>query len=204
MNLGEWRNIFIIVGILGISIIAVPVISSYFSNTQEPFIAMAVLGKEMLAEDYYPDNELNINIGDPITWHVYIYNQMGRAQYVAIKFKILNNTLASPNTSLCVPSPAPVIYEFRDILLSNETKIEPFTWEIIEAYNDTHTLEISKIKINERLIDVDIVIGIDEATRLVFELWIFNNVSKEFSFALISNGELRCIWNQLWINIRLS
>lgn len=202
MNLGEWRNIFIIVGIIGISIVAVPVISSYFLKTHESFIAMAVLGKEMLADDYYPSNELNINIRDTIPWHVYINNQMGRAQYVAVKFKILNSTLASPNTSLCVPSPAPVIYEFRDILLSNETKIKPFTWEIIEAYNDDHTTEISKIKINEHLLDVDIVIGNDEATRLVFELWLFNSVSKDFSFALISNGESRCVWNQLWINIK--
>ncbi len=204
MNLGEWRNIFIIVGVIVISIVAVPVISPYFSQTQESFIAMAVLGREMLAEDYYPNNESTINIGDPIPWHVYVYNQMGRAQYVAIKFKILNNSFASPNTSLGVPSPAPVIFEFRDILLSNETKIEPFTWEIIEAYNDTDTIEISKIKINERLIDVDIMIGNDESTRLVFELWLFNNVSKEFSFAWISNGEPRCVWNQLWINVKLS
>ena len=204
MNLSEWRNIFIIVGIIGISLVAVPVISSYFSKTPESFISMTVLGKEMLADDYYPNDELNIKIRDVIPWHVYIHNQMGRAQYVAVKFKILNSTLASLNTSLCVPSPAPVIYEFRDILLSNETKIEPFTWEIIEAYNDSHTIAISKIKINERQIDVDIVIGNNEATRLVFELWLFDSVSKEFSFAMISNGEPRCVWNQLWIKIKLS
>ncbi len=75
---------------------------------------------------------------------------------------------------------------------------------IIEAYNDSHTIAISKIKINERQIDVDIVIGNNEATRLVFELWLFDSVSKEFSFALISNGDLRCVWNQLWIKIKLS
>jgi len=204
LNLDEWRYIFIITGFFAVSIVAMPVISTYFPQTHEPFFAMAVLGKRLQAGDYYPTDELILNIREPVPWNIYLYNQMGESQYTSIKFKILNNSVASPNTSLCIPSPAPVIYEFRNILLSNETKIVPFTWEIIGTYNDADTTIISKIKINESPIDVDIVIENDKSFRLVLELWLYDNISTEFSFAWISNGEPRCIWNQLWITFDFS
>ena len=61
---------------------------------------------------------------------------------------------------------------------------------------------ISKIEINDYLLDVDINIK-DNYAKIIFELWIFDVETNDFQFIVTDGESSRCIWNQIWVYLML-
>ena len=204
MNLEEWRLSFISLGVVLALLISAPVITEIFTPKYEPFIAMAVLGENNLAEGYYPNNDPNIPLKQLVGWSLYLYNHMGESQYVVVKVKLLDETTPPPDSALVSPSPALTIYELRLILRNNETRITPFEWSVLEAKNTSDRLLISKMMVNGQKIDLNTSVSNREKTRIVFELWAYDYDLRSFRFDLDLNNERNCVWNQIWFMLKLT
>jgi uncharacterized membrane protein len=190
--------IFIILSAIYISI-AYATLS--FRDSEE-FISMSTLGSNMLAGDYYPNSNSNIKIGNELRWFVEIYNRMDKAEYIAIRVKILNSTDIAPNDNEHAPSPINHIYEIKKVIKSNETLTFPLTWRIDAIERDDRYVIIKKININNNDIEINTRSIDGNNFRIVLELWVYNPENNTFEFAWRANNNINSVWNQLWFNVQ--
>jgi hypothetical protein len=204
MSLDDWRLVFVSALLILALCVFGPFTMAYFPRSEERFFALAVLGEEGMAEKYYPGDDPNIGVGETVNWTLYIYNHMGEAQYVAVRVKLLNSTIPPPNSTACVPSPAPMVYEIRDVLLHNETRLHPFSWSIEEAGRSGDFVGVSLLSVNGDLVKADAFSEDGFNFRFVFELWVFDEKSDDFRFGWRCSDESLCTWNQIWFNATLT
>ena len=163
-------------------------------------MALAVLGEEGMAEHYYPGDDPNIDVGEKIRWTIYLYNHMGKAQYVAVRVKLLNSTMSAPNSTSCTPSDAPVVYEFRRVLLDNETLYYPLDWGLLEVGGEGDSVSLTGLMINGVSLKTGVEAIHGHNFRMVLELWIYDEASGGLIFGWGSGEESQCAWNQFWFN----
>ena len=155
MNLNEWRTIFITIGLLLIIIFIMPSLSSIFWEEENNNIAMAILNNDMLIDDYYPDNNLTIKIGDVLDWYIYIENNVDEIQYFAVKVKIVDGNVPPPNFMTCSYCQEPEIYEIRCLALNDQKIFKPFNFSILQANFGENFTIIEKIVINGVYFETD-------------------------------------------------
>lgn len=178
-----------------------PFAMAYLPERSEHFIALGVLGEEGLAEKYYPRDDPNIKIGEEVQWNVYLYNHMGETQYVAVRVKLLNSTMSAPNSTLSTPSPAPVIFEIKRFLLDNETFFYHFSWSIKKIDSVDNVSRITSFSANNEVIKTDCISKGKPSYRIIFELWTYDETSKDFMFSWILYDDICCSWNQIWFTV---
>lgn len=166
-------------------------------------MAMAILGEEGLADDYYSEDTPVITSKMPSKWNIYLDNHMGETQQILIKIKLIASRTPQPNTSTCTPCPAAEIYELRRTIGKNQTIIIFFEWTISEIVEIGSQYEISQIKIGENLLNLEQIYNKDDKIRMIFELWVYHENIKQFAFYLYDLGETRCIWNQIQFKINI-
>lgn len=201
MNLEDWRQVFAVVGVFLVLGASIPMIVRLLPPRVESFTALAILGENGMAEDYYPNRDFTIRLGQPVKWHVYLYNHEGGAAYLLVRVKILGLDSTPPNSSSCLASPAPSVYEFSRVLRHNETVILPFVWAIIDAEDADGRLDVDGILVNGHYVSPHLSFK-NSTLRFVFELWVYDEGSNMFRFDLDDGS--RCVWNQIWFNLALS
>ena len=201
MSLDDWRIIFISICNVLIISACVPLIIASLPNKNEPFFALAVLGEEGIADNYYPEDNLNIEIGDEVSWTIYLYNHMGETKYVAVRIKLINSTMMTPNSTLYKPSSAPINYEIRRILLNNETWLCPFSWSIQKIEFSEGYYVIKQLIVNDRTIETYVNVRDGSNIRFILELWLYEKDLEDFQFRWRYDDEMGCVWNQVWFNI---
>ena len=204
MSLDDWHLVFVSVCLVLLLAACTPVVMAYLPRREEPFMALAVLGEEGMAEKYYPGDDPNIEVGEEVRWTLYLYNHMGEVRYVAVRVKLLNSTMLAPNSTSCSPSPAPVVYDVRRVLLDNETWFYPFSWSVeeIEVVGDLG--QIGLLSVNGNLVQTSVFAEDGYNFRIVLELWVYDEGLNEFQFGWGYGDELRCAWNQIWFNATLA
>ena len=176
---------------------------NYLPERGESFLALALLGEGGMAENYYPNDDPEIEIGEELHWNIYLYNHMAEAKYVAMRLKILNSTTIAPNSTSCSPSPVPVIYEVRHVILNNETWLHPLSWSLNEVSRDGDITNIESIMIDDNIFNTDIKDTSRGSFRMILELWVYDESLEYFVFGWKASDEPRCAWNQIWFNTEL-
>jgi len=189
------------------AIIALIVASSlaYISlnpRPEEQFFASWVLGAQGMAGNYYPNNSPNIGLGEQATWTLGVYNHMGSLQYVVLRVKLLNSTMAAPNDTTGQPGQGLVVFEFARVLVSNETWSIPFVWEIQNATKSRGEVTITALSINQTTITGEFASAYSGNNfRFVFEVWHYDPTANDLSFPwTTSDGQLHVVWTQIWFN----
>jgi len=203
MSLEDWHLVFVYVCIILIFAACAPVIMTLVPSKEEPFMALAVLGEEGMAESYYPDDDLKIEVGEEVHWTLYLNNHMGEAQYVSLRVKLLSSTMSAPNSTTCSQSHAPVVYEVRRVLLDNETWLYPFSWSIKDIESAVDFRQIELFSVNDNLIQTSVFAEDGYNFRIIIELWVYDESLNEFQFGWSCGDKLRCSWNQIWFNATL-
>jgi uncharacterized membrane protein len=169
----------------------------------ERFLSLSTLGSNMMVGDYYPNNKKDIELLDDIRWYIQVYNNMGSAEYIAVRVKLLNSEQAAPDDNTHTPSPIEHIYEFKHLVAKGETVTIPFEWSITSILSIDSSKVIKGISINGDMVEVDVRADDGKDFRIVFELWRYNTESKEFEFSWVdSSNEKRSVWNQIWFNVK--
>ena len=171
---------------------------------KEQFFQIYVLGETRMAERYYPDNNPNIPVGQLVQWYLGTTNFMGSVQYLVIKVKLGNSTIKAPDDINYIPSPAPVLLEFRKVLMDNETWEFPFAWIIGEISEDGDMAYATVLVINVKN-GVEVQAGRVSALngqnfRIIFELWTLDPATEELIFGWRAGGEQKAAWLQVWFN----
>jgi uncharacterized membrane protein len=169
---------------------------------QEQFFQLYVLGANHMAADYYPNNNTDISIGEPVTWYLGVTDNMGSVQLVSVRVKMGNQTIKAPDDQNGTESPAPLVAEYMRVLQDNETWETPFVWTITDAVstgNSTRLLTLEFDNETYKLQDSTASGGIN--FRLIFELWTLQVDTDTFQFGWTASGEHRVAWLQVWFNM---
>jgi hypothetical protein len=201
LNIDQWNLIFVTSIFILIILTSVPLASSYLPNSKQSFIALGIIGEDGIADDYYPNNNMYVQIGMPIEWNIYLHNSMHETQYIVLKVKLNNSTMDAPNSTINKPSSAPVIYEIPYFIEKNETQIIPFSWEIVEVNQMVNRKDILKIEINDVSLDLNSLNMNGNNFRFIIELWVFDKDLNDFIFGWRDDGRISSSWIQIWFNI---
>jgi len=204
MSLNDWHRVFVFVCIMLVLLACAPMVTALLPNREEPYFALALLGKEGRAEHYYPGDNNSIGVGDIVNWTIYLYNHIEETRYVAIRVKLLNSSMLAPNSSLCNPTVAPVVYEVRQVIMNNQTLLLAFYWSIIKVEQIDDFLDVQFVSVNGDSIYTHVVAPYGFNYRVVFELWVYDEAVGDFRFGWGNDDEARCVWNQIWFNVTLS
>ncbi|MGA2785865.1 MAG: hypothetical protein ABSF09_14340 [Candidatus Bathyarchaeia archaeon] len=168
----------------------------------ERFFAMWILGSNGLAEHYYPNDNPNITVNEPVNWTLNVYNHMPSLEYVVVRVKLLNSTMASPNETTGTPSPSSSLIEFTHVLISNQTWSFPFNWVMTNVITEARNITaVNELSINQASFKGDLAetkLGVN--FRFVFELWFYDQNVDQLSFAWNVANTRESVWTQLWFN----
>jgi hypothetical protein len=160
------------------------------------------LGANHMAADYYPNNNVDIRIGDRITWYLGVTDNMGTAQLVSIRVKAGNQITSPPDDQQGLESSAPVVTEFTRFLSDNETFETPFVWNISDAASVGGATRITTLQINNETYQIqDWSATSGYNFRLIFELWTWQTDKNAFELGWTTSGEHRVAWLQVWFNM---
>ena len=183
-------------------------IFAYMAVTPRPkeqFFQIYVLGETRMAERYYPDNNTDIPVGREVKWYLGTTNFMGSVQYVVIKVKLGNSTTKVTDDVNYMPSTAPVLSEFRRVLMDNETWEFPFTWTIGEIDQDGNTTNATVLCYS--IVDSGVEVWSCKVSalngynfRIIFELWTFDPATEDLIFGWRAGEGRRVAWLQMWFN----
>jgi uncharacterized membrane protein len=178
---------------------------AYVATTPRPreqFFQFYVLGANHLAADYYPSNDSNIHLGQPVKWYIGVTDLMGSMQLVAVRVKLGNETISAPNDTQAQPSPAPLVTELTRFIQDNETWEFPFVWRISNISSADHSTRILDLQINNQTLSMQSPSAKDGNNfRLIFELWTWNVDTAGFEFGWRTATEHRVAWLQVWFNV---
>lgn len=174
-----------------------PVIFGLFRYTPEPFMSLGILDGEYLTNNYFTNEQGAIEINETINWNIHITNNPSKTQYLLLRVKLAETDADLPDSVNCEPCPSPPVHQVWLVLGRNSTVINPFTWSVSGTTKDNDLIHYNKLIINGEELVLDLSIPENQDMRMVFELWVFDSSSNEFSFKWVSRGEPQCIWNYL-------
>lgn len=171
----------------------------------ESFFAMWILGSGGMAEHYYPNDNPNLALGQDVKWTIGVYNHMNSLQYVVLRVKLLNATIASPNDTAGTPSPVAPLLELRRVMVDNETWSFPFVWNIQNYTLQSGNVLITELALNQTLIRGELARAVQGYNfRFVFELWSYDSTTQSLVFSWQSEAVVRSVWTQIWFNATIT
>jgi hypothetical protein len=169
---------------------------------RQPFFQFYVLGANHTAGGYYPMNDSNIYLREPITWYIGVVNNMGTVQLVSIRVKTSNQTIPPPDDQLGLESPAPTVTDFAQFLQDNETWEVPFVWSISNATSSSGATRILTVEINNQSYPATSWSASNGYNfRIIFELWTWQTDSNTFEYGWVTQETHSTAWLQVWFNM---
>ena len=187
MDLESHRPALIMAGLVCLLIVIVAMIASVWPNQEEWFFELGLLGKDKIADEYFVDVHSVVDVGEVNSWFIYVHNHMGDVEAVSIRVKLLNSTMDLPEDQKLQPTQTESFAEVPLSLSVNEIVFVPFTWSILEAENQDDSTVIKRLMVNEKPVEVDVSISTNSSSWMVFELWVQDHNSGEYTFGWESN-----------------
>lgn len=184
MRLSDYRLGFIAVGLIGILLIASPILGTLIRfPSGEPFSELYILGPEHMAENY----PYNIRVGQNYSIYAGVGNHMGSPIYYVLYVKFRNQTDNMPNATIGTSSSLQPLYEYRFIIQDGKYWENLLTFSILNASVSGNNFLVNSLTINDTFFDVKKPIVWNETDRvfdyeLFFELWAYNTKSGSIQF----------------------
>ena len=145
--------------------------------------------------------------GQKVSWHIYVNNHAGSAEYVSVRIKLLNSTDATPDENYSGEARSQHLYEFRQLLARNSTWNIPLNWTIsnVSADLDHGYVIIKGLYINNHRVEGLNVTSLQgKEFRMIIELWKYDMEDKAFVFqGFPENDNNKGAWNQIWFNLKV-
>ena len=176
MKLKNYKLVFAAVSLIGISVIASPIISTFLPPSRgDQFSELYLLDPEHMTEDY----PFNITAGQSYSVYVGVINHLGTSAYYALNIKLRNQTDPRPNLETGTPSPIQSLYEYRFSIKDGDNWEESLTFSGLNASISANQSVIRQLMINGVTFDVNKPSLWSSNTsvffyQLVLELWLYD------------------------------
>jgi uncharacterized membrane protein len=184
MKLGDYKLIFVAVGLIGVLLIASPAIAGAIRLPGgEQFSELYLLGPNQMAQNY----PYNIAVGQNYSVYVNVANQLGSSAYYVLYVKFGNATDQLPNNTLGTPSPLQPLYEYRFSIPDGMNWQSLLDFSVSNATIQGNNSQINTLQVNDVTFSVDkpALWNSNSTTftyRLFFELWLYNTQTGSSDF----------------------
>lgn len=184
MRLENYKIILVVVGLIGVLIIASPAIGAVLTfPAGEQFSELYLLNSNGMAENY----PYNIVVGQNYSVIVGVGNHLGSSAYYGLYVKFQNGTDLLPNDTTLTPSPAPPLYEYRFSISDGSNWERPLTFSVSNASISTNQSVVETLIANDFQFNVNKLAAWDSNSTtfpylMVFELWLYNPTSNSVQF----------------------
>jgi uncharacterized membrane protein len=184
MKLGGYKLVFVVVGLIGVLLIASPALSGVIRLPGgEQFSELYLLGPNHMAENY----PFNIVAGQNYSVYVGVGNQLGSSAYYVLYVKFGNETDQMPNATLGAPSILQPLYEYRFSIQDSVNWESLLTFSVSNAAISGNNSQINTLQLNGVAFNVDKPAMWDSNSttftyQIVFELWLYNATSNSVQF----------------------
>ena len=175
---------------------------------QERFLSISTLGSNETAENYYPNGESTIAVGDTMKWYMNVYNHMGQTEYLSIRMKLINSSQPTPDESSYLQDQQVPIFRLDRVVEDNSRWIEPLTWSIAGMNQDIDQISIKSLSVNGVNVDnLNTTTVRGKEFRIILELWRYDTEAQNFVFSQLpsakqSETKQMNNWNQIWFRLR--
>lgn len=176
MKLDEYKLVFAAVSLIGVLLIASPVISSILPLPKgEQFSVIYLLGPGHMTENY----PSNIKTGQPYSVYVGVINNLGSSAYYVLHVKFRNQTDSRPDMETGTPSSLQSLYDYRFSIKDGENWEQLLTFSALNASISGNQSVIRQLMINGVKFDVNkpSLWSSNSSVffyQLVFELWLYD------------------------------
>lgn len=193
MDLKISRGLFIIVLMFLVFIVAVPAITIFvpFENRVETFSEFALLGQnhDIIA------SPIKVSSQEMTELYVSLTSHMDTSEYYMVELKFRNNSLSSLENNISGSSSASILYSYHFVVDTGETIELPLEIGFSEIDVEGDVLVLNNFLIDDKLIPIRESTKVDMSTsnfyaELLFELWIYNDISDSFDFV----GQKAWVW----------
>jgi hypothetical protein len=187
MKLEGYKLVFVVVGLIGVLLIATPALAGVIHLPSFPggehFSELYLLGPDQMAKNY----PFNIETGQNYSVYVGVANQMGSSVYYRVYVKFMNLTDKLPPAVTGMPSSLQPLYEYRFAVQDGESWESPLTFSVSNTSFSGNQSFIKTLTINNDLFDINKPSLWDSNTtkfsyKLLFELWIYDRQSDTISY----------------------
>jgi uncharacterized membrane protein len=184
MKLEGYKLIFVVVGLIGVLLIATPALFRVIRLPGgDQFSELYLLGPDHNAQNYPSD----IAVGQNYSVYVDVGNHLGSSAFYVLYVKLGNGTDQMPNATLGTPSSLQPLYEYRFSIQDSMTWESLMNFSFSSASISGNNLQINTLRINGIAFNVDkqAVWDSNNTTfpyRLVFELWIYDTQSNQIEY----------------------
>jgi uncharacterized membrane protein len=179
MKLNDYKIIFAAAGLIGVLLIASPVLANLLSpHVEEHFSQLYLLGPEHQAKNY----PFNVQAGQNYSVYLGVANHMGSSVYYTIYLKFRNQTDSLPNDHLAAPSSLTPLYEYKFAIPNGNTWENLLTFSVSDVSISGNQSLVSSLSLNGLSFNVNKPsVWNANATifyyQLFFELWAYNSQS---------------------------
>jgi hypothetical protein len=183
MKLGNYKLIFIAVGLIGVLLITTPALYGARFSGGEQFSELYLFGPNQMAENY----PFNIAVGQNYSVYVGVGNQLGSSAYYVLYMKLGNETDQMPDDTSGTPSSLQPLYEYGFSIQNGVDWESLLTFSVSNASISGNSSQINSLQINGVDFNVDKPAIWDSNSttftyQLVFELWRYNIQSSSIQF----------------------
>ena len=165
----------------------------------EEFISWGVFSPTGNLSGYFSGPGANVTVGEILSWHFAITNNMGSIQFVRMVYRLANSTYLSPNST--VPADGvPEIGNSSIFVAKSQTGVLNFTWGIVSK-TVSSGLVFLRMMINGRQVSSQVGADAGQRFRFFFELWTYDTQSHEFLYGY--KGQTSRVGEplQIWFNV---
>ena len=186
-----------------ILIVAIATLNNIWIRSEEKFFELSILGKNEIADEYYPNRNSTIEVNSQVSWYLHTSNHMGSLQKISIRVKLLNSTMEPPNDQTHTPSPFDSFIELPISLDVDDVQLIPFSWSILEAVSQNDSIIIKSLMVNDQTFDVYVSTDSGSLFRMIFEIWFYDQSTQEYTFKWDSGKNFSSTSVYMWFNISL-
>jgi uncharacterized membrane protein len=169
---------------------------------REQFFQLYVLGANHTTTNYFPRNNPEILVGEPINWYLGVTDNTSTMQLVSIVVKIGNQTISTPDDQNGTDSPAPILTEYARFIIDNDTWEIPFVWSVSNATMNAGSTYITRLQVNNQTYPIPTWSAKNgDNFRIIFELWTWQTDNNTFEFGWNIEGQHRVAWLQVSFNM---
>ena len=194
MKLEGYKLVFVVVGLIGVLLIAPPAIAGAIHLPGgEQFSELYLLGPNQMAENY----PSNVAVGQKYSVYVGVGNQLGSSAYYVLFVKFGNQTDQMPNVTFGTPSSLSPLYEYRFSIQDGMNWESLLNFSVSSASISGINSQINTLQLNGVAFNVDKPVMWDSNSstfkyQLLFELWIYN----------VQTGSIE--FNNRYVNLQLN
>ncbi len=195
LKLSDWEAIFVAVGLVGVLLFALPMLSMALRFPGgERFSELWLLGPGHMLEGY----PFNVTVGESYLVYAGVGNEMGSSVFYSVQVKLRNETDDLPNSTASMPSSLPRLYEYRVFLQDGQTWEQPLTFSFSQVSTEQNTSVIGSLTVNGATVSVNKPAEWNSTSNeysyeLFMELWIYNVTVDAFQYHNRFDG--------IWLNM---